>query len=200
MSRRSVGWMGVAAIALTVALLLGYDWNNSGLTRSSFQIAQEAPTDIPELTAAEPAISGTYEDPQGNFQIGILDGYGVSSMAGSPLFQSLDGGLAYSVVTVPLETDAPLSDIGLVDLAQTALSNGEGFQTQTFTPVSGGGLQISWSGRFSQGTSPSQPISGVVLAKQQGGEAYLLVVAALEEADLQVAQVVSTLASTLTLL
>lgn len=192
--------MGLVAIAIAISLLFGHGWNRQIIAGSEGLIAQDSASDVPVLAVPGPSVVGTYEDPQGNFQIGILDGYGVNSVSGFPLFQSTEGSLAYSVVKVLLKADTPLSDIGLVDVAQTALGNGEGFQTQTFTPVVGGGLQIAWSGRLSQGSAPPQPISGTVLAKQQGSEVYLIVVAALEAGAPQVSEMVSTLASTLQIL
>ena len=198
MKRRSMGWLAIAAIALIGSLLLGPGWRS--VAADPGLILAQTPEAPPALEAAQPALSGTYEDPQGQFQVGILEGYTVSTTAGSPLFQLPDGSLAYSVVRVPLSSDAPLPDIALVETARQALGNGEGFQTQTFTPVPGGGLQIAWSGRLSQGAAPPQPVSGTVLAKQQGAIAYLIVVAALESGAPQVPQVVSTLVDTLQIL
>jgi hypothetical protein len=101
---------------------------------------------------------------------------------------------------VPLNSDTPLTDIGLAEVAQRTLGRGEGFQTQTFNPLPGGGLQISWTGRFTQGAAPPQPVSGTVMVKQQGAQAYVLVVSALETAVPQVPQVVSVLLDTLKIL
>ncbi|NER78613.1 MAG: hypothetical protein F6K42_03365 [Leptolyngbya sp. SIO1D8] len=154
----------------------------------------------PDLES-ELIVSGLYEDPQGKFQIGILDGYAVSTAAGSPLFQLGDGSLAYSVIRVPLDSESPLAEIGLVEIAQQTLGRGEGFQTQTFSTVPGGGLQIFWTGRFSrQSSAPPQPISGTLLVKQQGAEAYLLIVAAFEDAVAQVPRIITTLTNTLVIL
>lgn len=203
MNRRSLTWAGITAIALAIALLLGDGWQSDrGATFArEFHLAQASVEDIPTLnTTPGPTLSGTYEDPQGNFQIGILAGYSVSSAGGAPLFQNADGSLAYSVVRVPLNSGNPLSDIGLVEVARRTLANGEGFQTQTFSAVAGGGLQIAWSGRLSQGGGPPQPVSGTILAKQQGADVYLMVVAALEAAAPQVSEMIALLSDTLTIL
>ena len=203
MKQRSLIWIGLAAIALTLSMLISNawqaDWEAAPIT--PFQIAQEAAETAP-APALEPGllVSGTYEDPQGKFQVGILDGYSVSSAAGSPLFQASDGNLAYSVVRTPLSSDSPLSEVGLVEIAQQVLGRGEGFQTQTFSPVSESGLQITWTGLLSQGAAPPKPVSGTVLVKQQGAEAYLLVIASLEDSANQIAVVVSTLVETLVIL
>lgn len=202
MKQRSFGWMGLVAIALILSVLISSVWQNGWAITSLdfFEIAQETPESESAVPDLGLALSGTYEDPQGNFQIGILDGYAVSSAAGSPLFQNAEGSIAYSVVWVPLSSETPLSEIGLVEIAQQTLGQGEGFQTQTFNAVPDGGLEISWRGRLSQGADPPRPVSGVVLVQQEGAEAYLLVVAALEDATSQVSEVVSTLTDTLTIL
>ena len=191
------------AIAVILSVLVGSTWQKSwtAVSPTSLQVAQETPEAAP-VPDSGPAlvISGTYEDPQGKFQVGILDGYTVSSAAGSALFQLGDGSLAYSVIWVPLNSDSPLPDIGMVDIAQETLGRGEGFQTQTFSTVPGGGLQIAWTGRLSQGTVPPQSVSGRILVKQQGAEAYVLVVAALEDDSAQVPAIVSTLMETLVIL
>lgn len=164
-------------------------------------VAQEA-TDDTDPIPSNPGIpiTGNYEDPQGNFQVGLLEGYATRSAAGSPLFQNDDGSLAYSIVRVPLESETQLSEIGLVEIAQQTLGQGEGFQTQTFNTLPDGAVQIDWLGRLSQGTAPPQPVSGTILAKQQGAAAYLIVVAALDAAVEQVPDIVSTLADTLVVL
>lgn len=203
MNRRSMIWLGIAAIALTVSLLLGQGWPlaPSPVAADPRPVAQAPATELPTLEAATtPAISGTYEDPQGSFQVGILEGFSVSSVAGSPLFQNADGSLAYSVVRVPLTSANPLPDIGLVELARQVLDNGEGFQTQMFSSVAGGGLQIAWTGRLSQGGGPPKPLSGTILAKQQGEDVYFVVIAALATALPQVPPTVGVLSDTLTIL
>lgn len=204
MNRRLLRWLGIAAIALLLSLSIssGAGWLSPAASSETAQVAQ-APTEeaVPtEETAAPveaaPALSGTYEDPQGNFQIGILEGASTTTVSGAPLFTLPDGSLAYSVSVLPVASDAPLSEVALVALARQTLNNGEGFQTQTFTSVPQG-LQIAWTGRLSQGGGPPQPVSGSMLASQQGAEVYLLVVAALESATDQVPQTLVTLADSL---
>lgn len=201
MRQRTFWWLGLAVLALALSVLVSNAWLGGWIAAplNPIQIAQE----IPSVDAPSPdelSIIGDYTDPQGNFQVGLLEGYTSSFAAGSPLFQNGDGSLAYSVVRVPLSGEALLSEIGLVEIVQQALGQGEGFQTQTFNTVSDGGIQIAWTGRLSQGAAPPQPVSGTVLVKQQGAEAYLLVVAALESATDQVPDLVSTLAGTLVIL
>lgn len=196
MNRRSLGWMGIAAIALLVSLLIG-SGHGFGSPAVSSVGAALAQTSADESTVATTSnLSGIYEDPQGTFQIGILDGTTTTTAGGSPLFTLPDGSLSYSIVQLPLDGETLLPDVTLVALANQALNNGEGFQTQTFTAVPQG-LQIDWTGRLSQGNRPPQPVSGSILANQQGATVYLLVVAALEEATAQVPQTLVTLAESL---
>ncbi|MEM9118000.1 MAG: hypothetical protein AAGD09_08970 [Cyanobacteria bacterium P01_F01_bin.56] len=198
MNRRSIGWMGIAAIALIVSLLIGASRGAMApaISLQASMLAQ-APSDaVPTTVEAAPALSGRYEDPQGTFQIGLLDGVITTTAGGSPLFTLPDGSLSYSVVQLPLDSENLLPEVTLVALTNQALNNGEGFQTQTFTSVPQG-LQIDWTGRLSQGNSPPQPISGSVLANQQGARVYLLVVAALEEAAAQVSPTLVALAASL---
>jgi hypothetical protein len=123
----------------------------------------------------------------------------MSMVSGSPLFQKQDGSAAYSIVRVPLTGDAPLADIALVEIVQRSLGRGEGFQTQAFNPLPGGGLQIAWTGRLSQGATPAKPVSGTVLAKQQRAQVFLVVVAALETAVNELPQVAASVFNSLTL-
>lgn len=198
MRRRSF-WWGLLAIACTLSVLFSRGWQLSGTATAAVPIiAQGAENEF--TVARELTLSGIYEDPQGTFQIGILDGYSINTVSGSPLFQTGDGSLAYSVVQVALATEVPLSDIGLVDIAQRTFGRGEGFQTQTFNTVPGGGVQITWTGQLSQGRTPPQPLSGTILVKQQATAAYLLIVAAADDATAQVPAVIATLIETLTLL
>lgn len=201
MKRRSLWWTGLAVLTIVVSMVVGSHWHQSRAAAPSQlfgQAAQPSAETVPDTDSeSKLTFSGTYEDPQGTFQIGILEGASVSSAAGSPLFQIDNGNLAYSIVRVPLSSDAPLSEVGLVELAQQTLGQGEGFQTQTFSPVAGGGLQIAWVGQFTQAAATPQPVSGTVLTKQQGTAAYLLVVAALEAAAGDVPGVVSALTDTL---
>ena len=188
----------MAAIALIVSLLIGsgHGWTTAAVSSPGSMLAQ-APANEPATTVeAAPSLSGLYKDPQGTFQIGILDGATTTTAGGPPLFTLPDGSLAYSVVQLPLDSEAPLPDVTLVALANQALNNGEGFQTQTFTSVPQG-LQIDWTGRLSQGSRPPQPVSGSILANQQGAQVYLLVVAALETATAQVPQTLVALAESL---
>jgi hypothetical protein len=143
-------------------------------------------------------VSGSFADPQGRFQIGILDGYSVSSAGGSPLFQAADGSLAYTVAVAPLPT-APTPDAALIAAAESTFGAGEGFVAgDDVQPIPGGGIRINWSGRLSQGAAPPQPITGKIFARQRREEVFLLLVAATSVAEPQLSDAINALGGTLT--
>lgn len=200
MGRRSLSWMGLVAIALAISLLGKLSWQQAGMASPppAVQVAQATP-EAPSEAAPTFPLSGQYSDPAERFRIGIAEGYSVSSAAGSPLFEGPDGNLAYSLVVSPLRTETDLSDIGLVELAQETFGRGEGFRTQTFQTLTDGSIQIDWTGRITRGSGPSTPLSGKILARQQGTAVYLLIVAATNTAADQVPTAVSALSESLTI-
>lgn len=163
-------------VRLIILALVGLLLSLGLITTSSPQVQAQADEEAP--AAAE--ISGSYTDPLERFQVGILSGFSIDTVANAPLFQNADGSLAYTVTVEPLGTDSPVSlpDAELLRTAQAVFGDGEGFQTQGFQAVDGG-LEIAWRGRLSQ-TGPPVPIQGKILAKQQGNAIYLLMVAATE--------------------
>ncbi|NJL48528.1 MAG: hypothetical protein HC929_14915 [Leptolyngbyaceae cyanobacterium SM2_5_2] len=153
----------------------------------------------PTLAPALPMISGNFEDPQGRFQIGIFDGYRVSTAGTSPLFEAPDGSLAYTVAIAPLTTDLnQVSEADLVGAAQRTFGRGEGFAAGDIQPIPGGGIRINWTGQLSQGTVPPQPIIGKIFARQVESNAFLLLVAATEAGEPQLSDAIIALGSTLT--
>lgn len=184
-------WMGLLILAgLSWLLALGLGW----LPASSLRAQPE-----PEPVIAA-AFEGTYGDPQERFEIGILPGFSLQTIGGTPLFQNSDGSLAYTVVVEPLadEAAAPLPEVQLLRIAQSVFGEGEGFQTQDFQSAAGG-LAIAWTGQLTAGTA-AEPVRGQLLAKQQGQAVYLLLVAATEAGAEQVESAIATLADSLTVL
>lgn len=196
------GLLTLAALALVISFSLG-----RGLGRMPLEMAAPVygQTNAPPLTLAPalPMVSGRFADPQGRFQIGILDGYKVSQAGGAPLFQSPDGSLAYTVVISPLAAGAevgaePALESTLVETAKQTFGQGEGFVTSGLQPLPSGGVRIDWAGRLTQGAAPAQPITGKIFARQRGREVFLLLVAATEAGAAQLADAITTLGSTLT--
>lgn len=195
----------VGAIALVVSIVLtqGMHLGGGGNTLDALRAAipegiAQGNSPPPALAPALPMVSGSFADPQGRFQIGILDGYSVSSAGGSPLFQAADGSLAYTVAVAPLPT-APTPDAALIAAAESTFGAGEGFVAgDDVQPIPGGGIRINWSGRLSQGAAPPQPITGKIFARQRREEVFLLLVAATSVAEPQLSDAINALGGTLT--
>ena len=185
-------WSWLALVLLTLGVSLGWAWGNVWLS-SPLQAQTNAPP--PELAPALPMVSGTFQDAEGQFEIGIFDGYEVSSLGAAPLFQAPDGSLAYTVVVSPAPPNA--DDGTLVQLANEAFGQGEGFAPIGQESLPGGGLQIRWTGRLTQARGGAQPISGQIFAKQRNSDVFLLLVAATEGATDQVEDAIASLGSTL---
>lgn len=167
-----------------------------------------------ELPAPDPAASPedseqpsldieTYQDPQGRFEVGILDDFNQLSVAGSPLFESPDGAIAYTVVTQDLfEAEAePLPAATLAAIAITTFNQGEDFQNQPSEQLESDppAIRVPWQGTHTSPTG-SQPISGKILVQQRSGTVFLVLVAATEAGRDRQDTITNTVFSTFTLL
>ncbi len=190
------GW-SLALITLVCCLWLGQGQAGRAEPPATITVAQtNAPP--PALAPALPMISGNFEDPQGRFQIGIFDGYRVSTAGASPLFEAPDGSLAYTVAITPLATGInQASDTDLVSAAQRTFGRGESFTVGDIQPIPGGGIRINWTGQLSQGAALPQPITGKIFARQVNSDAFLLLVAATEAGESQLSDAIIALGSTL---
>ncbi|NMF82840.1 hypothetical protein [Nodosilinea sp. P-1105] len=191
----------LVGLAVVISLTMGPLMLSSNQTaaRGSGSVVAQGNPPPPTLAPTLPMVSGQYEDPQGRFQVGILDGYQVSTVANAPLLQAPDGSLAYTVAVSPLPPDrAALSEAELVAMAEQTFRHGEGFLLGPPQPIAGNGVQISWTGRLTQGNAPPQPIAGQIYARQRGDSIFLLLVAATDAAQAQVNDAIAALGSTLT--
>ncbi len=157
-------------------------------------------TPLPAAPAAEPLkTSGEYTDPNGRFKVAIIEGYKASPLAGSVLLESPGGNVAYTVLSLPqsqlgvaagvLPTDA------LVQVARNAFKQGEGFETGESRSIPGG-IQIDWAGNLTI-AGKTQPVGGVILARQAKDSILLLLIAATEAGGDQVLGAASALADSL---
>jgi hypothetical protein len=159
-----------------------------------------APAPLPAAPTAEPlATSGDYKDPNGRFIVSILKGYKVSPLAGTVLIESPDGNLAYSVLAQPQSqlgvAGALLPNEALVTAAQNAFRQGEGFQTGEVRSISGG-VQIDWTGNLTI-AGATQPVGGVILARQTNNSVLLVLIAATNEGGGRVLGAATTIANSL---
>jgi hypothetical protein len=157
-------------------------------------------TPLPAAPSAEPLpTQGEYVDPNGRFKVALLKGYKASPLAGSVLIESQGGNVAYTVLSLPqsqlgvaagvLPTDA------LVQVARNAFKQGEGFETGESRSIAGG-IQIDWTGNLTI-AGGTQPVGGVILARQAQGSILLLLIAATEAGGDQVLGAASALANSL---
>lgn len=138
---------------------------------------------LPAAPTATPLpLGGEYQDPGGQFKVGILKDFKVSPLAGSVLMESPDGNLAY---TVQVQPQAQLGVAGgllpndaLVRVVQNAFKQGEGFATGEVRSITGG-LQLDWTGNLTI-AGQTQPVGGVILSRQVQDSVLLLLIAATE--------------------
>ncbi|NJK38706.1 MAG: hypothetical protein HC835_16265 [Oscillatoriales cyanobacterium RM2_1_1] len=144
-----------------------------------------------------PLSESLYKDPQDRFQIGILEGYNVGFAGNSPLIEAPSGNLAYTVVVEARESDRELSSSALAQLAIEAFDRGEGFVPGPYQSTGPQEVTLLWTGSLQIGDK-SQPITGSILARQQGQNVLVLLISATETDANQVARAMATLAETLT--
>ncbi|MER3434682.1 MAG: hypothetical protein C4288_14980 [Leptolyngbya sp. ERB_1_1] len=162
-----------------------------------------APTVTPSLPVAPTApplpLSGDYKDPNNRFMIGILKDYKVSPLAGTVLIEAPDGNLAYSVLAQPQSqlgvTSGVIPNDALVTAAQNAFRQGEGFQTGDVRSIPGG-VQIDWTGNLTI-AGQTQPVGGVILARQANNSVLLVLIAATNAGGDRVLSAASALSNSL---
>ncbi|NEO83420.1 MAG: hypothetical protein F6J87_04045 [Spirulina sp. SIO3F2] len=159
------------------------------------------PEAIPEpapapAASALPLATEPYSDPGGRFQVGVLQGYSQSIVAGIPLFESETGDVAYTVAIRSRANTATVNEAALAQIAIDTVSGGEGFTPGVFEPVPAGGARLPWSGTLT--TKKPQPMQGLVLSRQAGDRILILVIAATEAGASNLESVYSSLEPTLT--
>lgn len=161
------------------------------------------PSAPPASTAPPLELSGTYEDPAGRFQVGVLSGYKVSPLAGSVLIESPTGQVAYTVVAQSQPFGNPIGLIAgydnnesLAKIATAVFQRGESFQPAPSRAEAGGGAVMNWTGTLTIGGT-SQPIAGVVLVRPNAQNILLLMIAATQTGQDQVPGALSALANSL---
>jgi hypothetical protein len=153
----------------------------------------------PAPVASPLPINGTYKDPNGRFQVGILRNFSVSPLAGSVLIEARDGNLAYTVLALPQSqlgvSGGAIDNDALVKVAQTAFKQGEGFETGEARTIPGG-LQIDWVGNLTIAGN-TQNVGGVILARPLKDNVALVLIAATEAGGDQVLGAASALGNSL---
>ncbi|MDB9493283.1 hypothetical protein PN441_14520 [Spirulina major CS-329] len=170
----------------------------------------EAPESVAPAAPALPVAPTPYQEPEQGFQVGVLQGYSQSSVAGVTVFESPAvtdengevvmpaGLLAYTVAVRPRATEAALNTGSLAQVAIDTFRAGEGFAAGAFVPVDDQTARLPWTGALGSG-GRGTPMQGVMVARQLPGRVVILMVAATDAAADQVEAVVTTLTPTLTM-
>jgi hypothetical protein len=144
-------------------------------------------------------LKGEYSDPNKRFKVGLLEGYKTTPLAGSVLVESKGGNLAYTVLALPQSqlgtATGVLPNDALVQVARNAFKQGEGFETGEVRAVPGG-VQIDWIGNLTI-AGKTQPVGGVIIARQVRDSVLLLLIAATEAGGNQVIPAATALVDTL---
>jgi len=157
---------------------------------------QILPAALATTPTASYLVGGTYQDPAGRFQVGILEGYNVSAVGVSPLFSSPDGNLAYTVVVRSRSSSRPLTAATLAQIAIDTFRRGEGFIPDRFRPLGSGRVVIPWTGSLTMGGN-TQPMGGIIFVSQPQQDILMLLISATETGGASVDAAVATLADSL---
>lgn len=153
----------------------------------------------PAATLSAPTLplsEAPYQDPQGRFEIGILQNYKVSQIADAPLIESPDGNLAYTVVVQSKITNESFTNEALAQMASNQFQRGEGFQPNQLKILSPGEILIPWTGSLTIGKN-KQPITGEILVRQNQEQIIMLLVSATEDAKENIPSAIGTLSDSL---
>ncbi|NET45192.1 hypothetical protein [Okeania sp. SIO2B3] len=138
--------------------------------------------------------SSSYKDSQ--FEIGIIEGYQQKIIAGVPVFESPEGNLAYTVVVKPQVNLQQLDNQTLAIIAINEFARGESFQPQEFQIIKPGEITLPWSASLTI-NNKTQPINGIILARQIDRNVFLLLISATEAKAEKITQVLQVLSNSL---
>lgn len=208
--KRTIRWF-VGVIALTAATLItlqgwGLGWTAlaqapSPTPATTAPVAPPPPTASPAgATSPTPAPTPTtelYKDPGDRFQLGVLEGYTQSVVAGIPLFESPTGDIAYTVLVRSRANTAKVNEAALAQIAIDALAQGEGFAPGSFEAIASGGATVPWAGQLTI-KGPPQSMKGFLISRQVDNRILILAIAATQAGEAELSTVYSRLEPTFT--
>jgi hypothetical protein len=156
---------------------------------AEFTLEQVPPT--PVDTAGLSLGDGTYAQ-AGEFQVGLIEGYQVSTHAGIATIESPERQLAYTALSQQRANPRPLANDELVQIAIETLDRGEGFRIGNVTSSDASEVVATWTGRLGD-----TPLSGRVLVRQVDRQVLMLVVSATPEASDRLDGAIAVLSPTL---
>lgn len=159
---------------------------------------EPAPPPPEPTNAVEPLpLSGsTFKDPQGRFEVGLIQDFNVGFAGNFPLFESPDGNLAYTVVARYRESDRTLPELAIAQIAIEIFERGEGFRPGNYQTLGAGEVQMPWTGTLKIG-GKTQPMSGAIVARQAGNQILVLLVSATAAGAPNIEGAVAALSGTL---
>ena len=143
-----------------------------------------------------PLNDAPYSDPQGRFEVGILENYNVSAIADAPLIESPDGTIAYTVVVQQKISNEQFTPEAIAQMAINQFQGGEGFQADSFKVLAAGEILIPWTGRVTIGRK-AQPISGSILVRQNSERIVMLLLSGTDAAGDNLQNAIATLSNSL---
>jgi len=216
MKRKKVWFMGLVLLTATILIFGGNEPSSATLNlpaqaedipqiiagRSGVTVATATTINNSSETISAPKVSlreQPYKDPQGRFEVGILENYKVSAIADAPLIESPDGTMAYTVVVQPKITPEQFSNEALAQIAINQFQRGEGFQPnqlKILEILAPGEILIPWTGRVTIGKK-TQPIRGSILVRQNPDKIVMLLLSATDDASQDISTAIATLSDSL---
>ena len=181
MKRNRLFLIGLTLLTTLVVMLYGspsWRMSQTGQTPPSFELSAQA--QAPTSNSSTPTLgTNIYQDPAQRFQIGIIEEYKVTTLNGALLVESPHSNLAYTVIARSRATDNSLTAASLTQIAIDTFSRGEGFIPGKFKSVSPSEILLPWTGSLTI-RRRTQPISGLILARQTPANVLLLMISATE--------------------
>ncbi|MBC6475307.1 MAG: hypothetical protein GDA48_22945 [Hormoscilla sp. GM102CHS1] len=191
-----IGLMLLTALVLIIWSPFSQTTTSTCFESETFYDNRILPAALATTPTASLSLGGTYQDPAGRFQVGILEGYNVSSAGVSPLFSSPDGNLAYTVLVRSRSSGRLLTAATLAQIAIDTFRRGEGFIPDRFRPLGPGRVQVPWTGSLTMGGN-TQPMNGMILVSQPQQDILMLLISATQTGRDRVDAAVATLADSL---
>ncbi|NET09684.1 MAG: hypothetical protein F6K09_04270 [Merismopedia sp. SIO2A8] len=207
MGRQRRWFIRIVLTAFFAAVVVGFSplfsalhWEQAGIDQSEIgqaeigQIKRSLPSPIAQAQETPPAPPTLFNAPSGQYEIALLDGYQVHTVANTSVIEAPDGRLAYTVVVTPtFKPGTPLTNAALAQVARETFQQGEGFLVEAFQELGEGRVKMDWIGQVT--TRGTQAMSGTIFAQQSGDNVFLLMIAATDAAKDDLPGAIATLSA-----
>lgn len=205
MKRKQLWLIGLAGITCLVLIFSTVETSTLAKPTATPPSPRVSPTQVTTIpkqsqeTISAPTLpmnETPYKDPQGRFEVGILQNYKVSAIADAPLIESPDGTMAYTVVVQSKITNQSFTNEALAQMAINQFQRGEGFKPSQLQALSPGEILIPWTGSLTIGRN-KQPINGEIFVRQNQDQIIILLVSATADASARLPSAIATLSASL---